>query len=84
MIAFGENGRTVVKIAMNYDYGGCYVKNASAAVRTCYKRPSYMAKKNQAAVQLGRRGGRATARKLSAAQRKESARKASRARWAKR
>jgi hypothetical protein len=42
-----------------------------------------MAKKNQAAVQLGRRGGQATAKKLTLEQRKESARKAAQARWAK-
>ena len=41
-----------------------------------------MAKKNQAAVQLGRRGGKATAKKLTLEQRKASARKAARARWA--
>lgn len=35
-----------------------------------------MAKKNQAAVQLGRRGGQATAKKLTIEQRKEAARKA--------
>jgi hypothetical protein len=43
-----------------------------------------MAKKNPAAVQLGRRGGKATARMLTTEQRKESARKAALARWAKR
>jgi len=32
-----------------------------------------MAKKNPAAVQLGRRGGKATAKKLTAEQRKEAA-----------
>jgi hypothetical protein len=42
-----------------------------------------MVKKNPAAVQLGRRGGKATARKLTREQRKESARKAAQARWAK-
>jgi len=42
-----------------------------------------MAKKNQAAVQLGRRGGQATAKKLTPVQRKENARKAAQARWAK-
>jgi len=41
-----------------------------------------MAKKNQAAVQLGRRGGKATAKKLTPEQRKEAARRAARARWA--
>lgn len=43
-------------------------------------------KKNAAAVALGRlgglKGGKARARKLTAAQRKRSARKAARARWA--
>ncbi len=43
-----------------------------------------MVKKNEAAVQLGRRGGKATAKKLTAEQRKQSARKAAQARWAKR
>jgi len=42
-----------------------------------------MSKKNQAAVQLGRRGGKATAKKLTLEQRKESARRAAQARWAK-
>ena len=45
-------------------------------------------KKNAAAVALGRlgglKGGKARARKLSAAERKASARKAARARWARR
>ncbi len=45
-------------------------------------------KKNAAAVALGRlgglKGGKARARKLTAEQRRESARKAARARWAKR
>jgi hypothetical protein len=41
-----------------------------------------MAKKNEAAVELGRRGGKATAKKLTLGQRKESARKAAQARWA--
>jgi hypothetical protein len=43
-----------------------------------------MAKKNPAAVELGRRGGKATARKRTAEQRAEQARKAAEARWAKR
>jgi hypothetical protein len=42
-----------------------------------------MSKKNPAAVQLGRKGGRATAKKLTAEQRKQNARAAARARWAK-
>jgi hypothetical protein len=41
-----------------------------------------MTKKNAAAVQLGRRGGKATAKKLTALQRIESARRAAQARWA--
>jgi hypothetical protein len=41
-----------------------------------------MAKKNQAAVQLGRRGGKATTKKLTLEQRKAAARKAAQARWA--
>jgi hypothetical protein len=43
-----------------------------------------MAKKDPAAVELGRRGGKATAKKMSPEQRRESARKAAQARWAKR
>jgi hypothetical protein len=39
--------------------------------------------KNPAAVALGRRGGKATAKNLTEEQRKESARKAAQARWAK-
>jgi len=42
-----------------------------------------MPKKNAAAVELGRRGGKATARKLSAEERKQNASKAAKARWAK-
>jgi len=42
-----------------------------------------MTKKNAAAVELGRRGGTATARKLTPEERKESARRAAQARWAK-
>lgn len=42
-----------------------------------------MTPKNPAAVELGRKGGKATARKLTPQQRKESARRASQARWAK-
>jgi len=41
-------------------------------------------RKNPAAVALGRKGGKATAKKLSLEQRKEIARKAAHARWAKR
>jgi len=47
------------------------------------QRKKYMAKKNEAAVQLGRRGGNATAKNLTAEQRKQNARKAAQARWAK-
>jgi len=43
-----------------------------------------MAKKDPAAVRLGRKGGKATAKKLTAKERTESARKAVLARWAKR
>lgn len=42
-----------------------------------------MPRKNTAAVELGRRGGKARARKLTAEQRSEAARKAVEARWAK-
>lgn len=42
-----------------------------------------MASKNQAAVELGRRGGKATAANRSAKEREEAARKAVEARWAK-
>ena len=42
-----------------------------------------MAKKNPAAVQLGRRGGKATAKNLTPEERRQSARKAAQARWAK-
>jgi hypothetical protein len=40
-------------------------------------------KKNPAAVELGSKGGRASANKLTDEQRKEKARKAAQARWAK-
>jgi hypothetical protein len=39
--------------------------------------------KNKAAVELGRRGGKARAKSLTPDQRKKSARKAARSRWAK-
>lgn len=42
-----------------------------------------MPQKNAAAVALGKRGGHARARNMTAEQRSESARKAIRARWAK-
>jgi hypothetical protein len=42
-----------------------------------------MTPKNPAAVALGRKGGKATARKLTPEQRRESARRAAQARWAK-
>jgi hypothetical protein len=42
----------------------------------------HMTPKNAAAVALGRRGGNATAKSLTAAQRKSSARRAAEARWA--
>jgi hypothetical protein len=41
-----------------------------------------MSPKNAAAVSLGRRGGQATAKNLTSAERTESARKAAEARWA--
>ena len=39
--------------------------------------------KNKAAVQLGRKGGKATAKNLTPEERKKAARKAANARWAK-
>jgi hypothetical protein len=42
-----------------------------------------MHRKNPAAVQLGRKGGKKRAEKLTAKERQESARKAAQARWAK-
>jgi hypothetical protein len=41
-------------------------------------------KKNRAAVELGRKGGKASAERLTQEQRKEKARNAAKARWAKR
>jgi hypothetical protein len=41
-------------------------------------------KKNPAAVELGRKGGKTSAEKLTDEQRKEKARKAAQARWSKR
>jgi hypothetical protein len=40
-------------------------------------------KKDTAAVQLGRKGGKATAKKLTPEERSEAARKAAQARWKK-
>jgi hypothetical protein len=42
-----------------------------------------MAKKNPAAVQLGRKGGKATAKKRTKEERKQHAQMAARARWLK-
>jgi hypothetical protein len=42
-----------------------------------------MSPKNSAAVELGRRGGKARAKNMSATERAEAARKAVAARWAK-
>ena len=42
-----------------------------------------MAKKNQAAVELGRKGGRATAQNMTVEERIEKMRRAAQARWAK-
>jgi hypothetical protein len=42
-----------------------------------------MARKNLAAVQLGRKGGKAAARNRTAEERRQHARKAAQARWAK-
>jgi hypothetical protein len=42
-----------------------------------------MAKKDPAAVSLGRKGGKASAKKLTPEQRAEKARKAAQARWKK-
>jgi hypothetical protein len=42
-----------------------------------------MTKKNPAAVALGRKGGKASAKKRTAEERKEHARKAAKARWSK-
>jgi hypothetical protein len=41
-------------------------------------------KKNLAAVELGRRGGKTSAERLTEEQRREKARKAAQARWSKR
>jgi hypothetical protein len=41
-------------------------------------------KKNAAAVELGRKGGKASAERLTDEQRREKARKAAQARWSKR
>jgi len=42
-----------------------------------------MARKNQAAVELGRKGGKATARNMTVEERIEKMRRAAQARWAK-
>jgi hypothetical protein len=42
-----------------------------------------MAKKSSAAVELGRKGGKATAKNRTAEERSKAARKAIKARWAK-
>jgi len=53
------------------------------ASRRC--NPQLMAKKkNPAAVELGRKGGKRSAERLTDEQRKEKARKAAQARWTKR
>jgi hypothetical protein len=58
-----------------------YFKNMCSALRNRVKH--LMAQKNPAAVQLGRKGGKAAAKNRTPQERKEHARKAAQARWAK-
>src|SRR5579872_7503105 len=62
-------------VAMLRNY--CAPLRIRATIRAMAKR------KNPAAVSLGRRGGKATARSLTPAQRSKMARNAARARWGK-
>ena len=48
-----------------------------------WQTPGMAKKKNPAAVQLGRKGGKARAKRLTAEERQAGARQAARARWAK-
>jgi hypothetical protein len=59
------------------------LRSAKNNAKQTYDTKSSMASKNRAAVELGRRGGKARARKLTPEQRTEAARKAVAARWAK-
>ena len=54
------------------------------ASRHCCNARHMAKKKNAAAVELGRKGGKASAERLTDEQRKEKARKAAQARWTKR
>jgi hypothetical protein len=54
------------------------------ASRHCCNARLMAKKKNPAAVALGRKGGKASAERLTDEQRKEKARKAAQARWTKR
>jgi hypothetical protein len=58
-------------------------RSAGVTTENNEKSPQSPAGKSQAAVQLGRKGGQARARKLGVERRSEIARKAARARWKK-
>jgi hypothetical protein len=60
------------------------LRSAAHAKRDLHGKNVIMPRKNAAAVELGRKGGKATAQKLTLEERIESARRAAQARWAKR
>jgi hypothetical protein len=59
------------------------LRSAAYRQREIHDKNVPMAPKNQAAMELGRRGGKATARNRTKAERREAAKKAIEARWAK-
>jgi hypothetical protein len=66
-------------------YSSCFhhVTDRCVSVQECYDKNEPMPRKNPAAVELGRRGGKATAENRTEEQRSDAARKAVQARWAK-
>jgi len=60
------------------------LRSAAHAEQDSHGKNVVMPRKNAAAVELGRKGGKATAQKLTLEERIESARRAAQARWAKR
>jgi len=82
--------------ALGIRQGNCSLRTGTFRLRTGTLWPFWFAsgyccnavlmakKKNPAAVELGRKGGKASAEKLTDEQRKEKARKAAQARWTKR
>ena len=87
-----RSARQMVKVnCLLFATPGCLLLTPLTALLGHWARSAYIAvitthmikKKDAAAVELGRKGGKASARKLTAAQRTAKARKAAQAKWAK-